>query len=108
MIDMRHVVVTDDSGLDAFAADSVMAVLHELAISKRKTIVASIHQPRQSIVDQGIDCLVLLSQGRTMYRGPPTHEALQWFEGRGGLVCPPKISPTGRSDKLVTCIRALA
>ena len=56
------------SGLDAFQALNVMSALKDLAVTKGRTIVASVHQPRSSIYAL-VDRLVLLSGGRLMYSG---------------------------------------
>ncbi len=56
------------SGLDATAAASIMKTLKALT-RLGMTIVTIIHQPRQEIFDS-LDSLVLLGEGRMIYRGP--------------------------------------
>lgn len=56
------------SGLDIIAAMQVVAHLKELALSGR-CVVCVIHQPSSSIL-QMFDDLMVLSEGRCIYRGP--------------------------------------
>eukprot|EP00884_Botryococcus_braunii_P000584 jgi/Botrbrau1/10526/Bobra.7_1s0007.1 len=64
------------SGLDSHAALVVMEHLRGLCAEGR-TVICSIHQPRQAIWDM-FDVVEVLSQGRLMYFGPKAR-ALQWF-----------------------------
>jgi energy-coupling factor transporter ATP-binding protein EcfA2 len=73
------------AGLDAFQALSVMNTMQKLARGGR-TVVASIHQPRSAIYEL-LDHLVLISEGRTVYRGDAKDAAA--FFAALGFVCPP-------------------
>ena len=53
------------SGLDSFQALSVCLTLKKLA-QEGKTIITSIHQPRNSIV-QLFDDLIIISEGKVVY-----------------------------------------
>ena len=55
------------TGLDSFAAQSIMQTLLKLANNSR-TVIATIHQPRSSIY-QMFDMLTLLTEGRIVYFG---------------------------------------
>ena len=82
--DSPAVVCADEptSGLDAFQAQRVMESLRDLARDERKTVVASIHQPRGSIVDLFDDVCLMAGGGRVVYCGPAA-DAARWFAARG-------------------------
>lgn len=46
------------------------------------TIIASIHQPRAFIFN-GFNKIVVLSEGRQLYAGPPS-QCVPWFENKLG------------------------
>eukprot|EP00884_Botryococcus_braunii_P014363 jgi/Botrbrau1/22928/Bobra.0030s0006.1 len=69
------------SGLDSHAALVLMQHLQYLAQGGR-TIISSVHQPRQAIWDM-FDKLELLSEGHLMFYGP-VHEATDWFRNSLG------------------------
>eukprot|EP00884_Botryococcus_braunii_P016094 jgi/Botrbrau1/3168/Bobra.37_2s0003.2 len=69
------------SGLDSYSALVLMQHLQCLAEGGR-TIISSIHQPRQAIWDM-FNKLVLLSEGFLMYFGP-VNEAKAWFQDNLG------------------------
>lgn len=68
------------SGLDSHAALVLMKHMRGLA-GKQRTLVCSIHQPRQAIWDM-FDKLEVLSEGFLLYFGR-TSEAVQWFQCLG-------------------------
>jgi ABC-type multidrug transport system ATPase subunit/ABC-type multidrug transport system permease subunit len=78
------------SGLDAYNASSLMETLKKLALEHNTTVVLSIHQPRSDIFHM-FDSLMVLSQGRLVYSGPPT-TATQHF-AKLGYVCPSDFNP---------------
>ncbi len=78
------------SGLDAFAALSVMSALKALA-SKGHTVVASIHQPRGAIWALFDDVLLLSEGGLPLYAGPAA-EAVAHLTAQG-CACPPGSNP---------------
>ena len=94
------VVCADEptSGLDAFQAQRVMESLRDLARDERKTVVASIHQPRGSIVDL-FDDVCLMAGGRVVYCGPAA-DAARWFGERAPA---PRVTP--RNFSWTSCPR---
>ncbi|CCH46552.1 Pleiotropic drug resistance protein [Wickerhamomyces ciferrii] len=58
------------SGLDSFTSSSIISLLNELAISEKKTIILTIHQPKYEIFEQ-FDNILLLSNGSVIYDGTP-------------------------------------
>eukprot|EP00884_Botryococcus_braunii_P000761 jgi/Botrbrau1/10686/Bobra.139_2s0016.1 len=83
VVDAPSVIFLDEptSGLDSHSALVLMQHLQYLAEGGR-TIISSIHQPRQAIWDM-FNKLVLLAEGYLMYFGPVT-EATDWFHHRLG------------------------
>lgn len=77
------------SGLDSFQAQRVMQLLKDLT-KKGNTVVASIHQPRNSIYAM-FDEITLMSEGRVIYSGPAT-EMTTYFATQG-YPCPSQINP---------------
>ena len=65
------------TGLDSFAAYNIMEHMAKLA-SGGHAVIATIHQPRQSIWDMFHKVLVL-SEGYQLYFGPPD-AAVGWFD----------------------------
>jgi ABC-type multidrug transport system ATPase subunit len=57
------------SGLDAFTALNIIKTIKDLAISQKKIILMTIHQPRTDILDM-IDKVFLLSMGKCVFFGP--------------------------------------
>ena len=56
------------TGLDSDSAATLVALLSHLAVSKRRTVVCTIHQPSSDICEL-FDDLLLLASGRLMYCG---------------------------------------
>eukprot|EP00884_Botryococcus_braunii_P002265 jgi/Botrbrau1/12039/Bobra.0293s0015.1 len=79
VVDAPSILFLDEptSGLDSYSALVLMQHLQHLATGGR-TIVSSIHQPRQGIWDM-FNKLVLLSEGFLMYYGP-VDEVTHWFQ----------------------------
>jgi ABC-type multidrug transport system ATPase subunit/ABC-type multidrug transport system permease subunit len=75
------------SGLDAASALRVMKTLKSLAVAGR-TVVATIHQPRSSIVEL-FDEIFLLSKGQVAYAGA---KPVEHFEALG-YPLPPRTNP---------------
>ena len=69
------------SGLDAFIAYNIIETLKELAVKQNKTILLTIHQPRETIMDM-FDNILLLSQGKPVFFGP-TSAAITHFANLG-------------------------
>ncbi|KAJ1516476.1 hypothetical protein HMI54_009322 [Coelomomyces lativittatus] len=73
------------SGLDSYHALKLMQTLAQLAQIQKKTIICTIHQPRQDVYAL-FDRVVLMSQGHIIYQGPAS-ESQNYFSQRG-LGCP--------------------
>ena len=73
------------SGLDSYQAFRVIKALKKLCEEKNATVICSIHQPRQKIVDL-FDDVSVLSQGKLMYHGPIRD--LKSTFSRIGFECP--------------------
>lgn len=89
--DAKDIVCADEptSGLDAFQAHRVVASLKRLCGGgggggeKRRTVIASVHQPRGSIVSMFDDACVL-AHGRVVYCGPLEDDiCVKWFASQG-------------------------
>jgi len=94
------------SGLDSAMAESVMKQLKDLAVGKggkKRTVIATIHQPSSEIYGMFDKLLVIVSDksstGRTAFFGSPD-DALKHFEGLGHP-CPTYLNPP---DHFMRCI----
>ncbi|KAI8917028.1 ABC-2 type transporter-domain-containing protein [Powellomyces hirtus] len=76
--------------LDAATANNICDMLKKLARKNGKTIIMTIHMPRETILDM-IDKVALMSKGQMVWFGP-AKEALAHFE-RLGHKCPPQTNP---------------
>ncbi|KAI9176110.1 hypothetical protein H9P43_006475 [Blastocladiella emersonii ATCC 22665] len=87
-----QVVLLDEctTGLDAFTAYSVMALLKGLAQTQGKTIVCTLHQPSSEIFDI-IDDILILVKGEILYHGP-AKDMVDYFSARG-FDCPRFTNP---------------
>ena len=102
------------SGLDAFTALNIGSTLARLAAQEGRTVVATLHQPREGLFGM-LDQFVLLAQGRIVYAGPGGEAVLAYFEARG-CPCPPRTNPADcvvdaasidlRNDKAEAATRA--
>ena len=79
------------SGLDAFTALNIGATLARLAAQEGRTVVATLHQPREGLFAM-LQQFVLLAQGRIVYAGPGGDAVLRYFEARG-CPFPPRTNP---------------
>ena len=79
------------SGLDAFTALNIGITLHRLAREEGRTVVASVHQPREGLFAL-FHQFVLMAQGRLVYVGAGGTAALAYFEQQR-LPCPPHSNP---------------
>jgi hypothetical protein len=79
------------SGLDAFTAFNIGTTLARLAESEGRTVVATLHQPREGLFAL-LHQFLLLARGRTVYAGPAGAAVLAYFEARGHA-CPPRTNP---------------
>ncbi|KRX03038.1 P-loop containing nucleoside triphosphate hydrolase [Pseudocohnilembus persalinus] len=70
LISDPEVLVLDEptSGLDSYTAWLVVHNLKQLAIKQNKTIIITIHQPSQDIVEL-FDRLILMRKGQIIYQG---------------------------------------
>jgi hypothetical protein len=84
------------SGLDAFTALNIGTMLARLAEREGRTVVATLHVPREGLFAM-LHQVVLLAQGRIVYAGAGGDDALGYFERRGHA-CPPHCNP---ADHLV-------
>ena len=73
------------SGLDSFQALNVIKALKNLCERRNTTVVCSIHQPRQKIIDL-FDDVTVLSSGKLMYHG--SMGALEGHFEKLGHKCP--------------------
>lgn len=80
MLKNPRVIFLDEptSGLDASVAQDIASWLHELTRARR-TVVATIHQPRLSIF-LNMDVVVLMASGEILYSGPPDQAALAFTQ----------------------------
>jgi ATP-binding cassette subfamily G (WHITE) protein 5 (sterolin 1) len=78
------------TGLDSFTARHLIRSLADLAHSRKKMIVVSIHQPRSELFPM-FDQVGLLSQGEMVYFGPQ-QEMVSYFTGLGHP-CPSHANP---------------
>ncbi len=79
------------SGLDAFTAFKLGATLCRLAEGEGRTVVATLHQPREGLFAL-LHQVALLAQGRLLYAGPGGDALLAYFEARGHA-CPERTNP---------------
>ena len=56
------------TGLDSFSALKITTTLKSLAINHNRTIICSIHQPSQKIIES-FQQIILLSRGRIIFNG---------------------------------------
>lgn len=77
------------SGLDSSSAYNVMQILHNIAASRRRTVVVSIHQPSFKILGT-IDAILLLSKGTVIHHG--TLSTLESFLDSSGFTVPPQLN----------------
>jgi ATP-binding cassette subfamily G (WHITE) protein 2 len=78
------------TGLDSFAAISVVNTLLGLARRSGRTVIFTIHQPSSEIWDL-LDSVLLLGRGRTIYYGPASQAVPHFSEL--GLPPPPYENP---------------
>ena len=76
------------TGLSAADALSVMHILRGLAF-RGHSVLITIHQPRQDIVDMFDKILLLTRDGRLAFLGPPT-ELVSHFQSFSGTECLPR------------------
>lgn len=90
------------SGLDAASAARIVRTLKRLAVRQGRTVIATIHQPRASILAM-FDQLLLLSGGRVVYYGP----AITAAEAAGRAVAVPRpIGVPGSATSMLEYFRA--
>jgi len=73
------------SGLDSTSAVALMKMLQHLAISQKKTVITSIHQPSSALF-RGFDKLIMLAEGNVVYFGTP-RDSLPYLKEQK-LACP--------------------
>ena len=78
------------TGLDSFTARRLVQSLADLAHSKKKMILVSIHQPRSELFPM-FDQVGLLSQGEMVYFGPQ-QDMVSYFTALGHP-CPTYANP---------------
>lgn len=87
------------SGLDAFTANSIMEVLHGLALEGR-TLVMTIHQARSDLFKHFGNVLLLARGGTPAFAGS-AKDMLPYFN-RQGFECPPHTNPADFALDLIT------
>ncbi|EZG59147.1 putative ABC transporter [Gregarina niphandrodes] len=92
LLDEPRVLFLDEptSGLDAALAFDVIQTLRKIAEDKGRTIVCTIHQPRNEVYAM-FDRLLLLRTGKCIYHGP-CEGALEFF-AKIGHPCPDDYNP---------------
>ncbi|KAJ3023038.1 hypothetical protein HKX48_004520 [Thoreauomyces humboldtii] len=78
------------TGLDSNTANSIVEMMKGFATKTGKTIIMTIHMPRETILDM-IDKVALISKGRMVWFGP-AKDALAHFENLGHK-CPKQTNP---------------
>jgi ABC-type multidrug transport system ATPase subunit len=88
LISDPNVLMLDEptSGLDSLTSFIIVRYLHELAHTRRKTIIMTIHQPNSEIFYL-FDTLMLMVEGRTIFQGK-AGSAAPYFADKFNLVCP--------------------
>jgi ABC-type multidrug transport system ATPase subunit len=87
------------SGLDAFTANSIMEVLHGLAMEGR-TLILTIHQARSDLFKHFGNVLLLARGGSPVYAGA-ARDMLGYFT-RQGYECPTHTNPADFALDLIT------
>ncbi|KAK1282347.1 ABC transporter G family member 8 [Acorus calamus] len=87
------------SGLDSASAFNVMQTLSEIAASRRRTVILSIHQPSYKILST-IDAILLLSKGTVLHHG--TLSSLQTHLLSNGFQVPPQLNPLEYSMEILS------
>ncbi len=87
------------SGLDAFIAYNIIETLKEIATTQNKTILLTIHQPRETIMHM-FDNILLLSQGKPVFFGP-TDAAISHFTNLS-YPCPRLTNPADHFIDIIT------
>eukprot|EP00878_Enallax_costatus_P008135 GHUV01008507.1.p1 GENE.GHUV01008507.1~~GHUV01008507.1.p1 ORF type:complete len:595 (+),score=137.00 GHUV01008507.1:227-2011(+) len=83
VVSLPHILLLDGplSGLDSFAALSVVRYLKSIAETQHAAVVFTLHQPRAAIWAQ-MNKVTLLASGHMMYSGA-TDDLVPWFESLG-------------------------
>lgn len=86
------VLILDEptSGLDSSSAFNVVQSLKAIAVSRKRTVVLSIHQPSFKILSF-IDSILLLSKGAAVHHG--SMASLDQFLLSNGFVVPSQLNP---------------
>lgn len=87
------------SGLDAYTAYSIIETISSLTRNEAKSVIMTIHQPREDILLL-CDKVMLLCEGKCIFLGPP-QVALDYFQGLG-YSCPRYVNPADFFIDLVT------
>eukprot|EP00834_Sanchytrium_tribonematis_P004320 NODE_206_length_12919_cov_0.381357.p2 type:complete len:548 gc:universal NODE_206_length_12919_cov_0.381357:8869-10512(+) len=87
------------TGLDSFIAYNIIQTLKNLAARENRSILMTIHQPRETIVAL-FDKIMLLSKGRCIFFGN-IQEALDYFS-KNGFPCPENTNPANFFIDLIT------
>ncbi|PFH56705.1 hypothetical protein XA68_16120 [Ophiocordyceps unilateralis] len=79
------------SGLDSTGSQQVVQYLRDLAKASNLIIICSIHQPSAAVFHK-FDKLLLVSEAKTCYFGPPS-DAVEYFQEAMGNHMPPDANP---------------
>lgn len=77
--------------MDAFTASTIIQSLRSIAVKWNRTVLLTIHQPREYILTL-FDKIILLSDGHVVYSGG-VQGAVEHFENCG-FPCPPNTNPS--------------
>lgn len=72
LLNSSRILLLDEptSGLDSFTSSSIVGLLDDLAKSEAKTIIMTIHQPKQELFEK-FGSVLLLGDGHVLYEGRP-------------------------------------
>ena len=87
------------SGLDSFISFNIIKTLKDLVKADNRTVLMTIHQPRETIVEL-FDKILLMSRGHCVFFGN-IKAALEYFE-EAGFPCPEYSNPCNHFIDLIT------
>ncbi|KAJ3088017.1 hypothetical protein HK102_009773 [Quaeritorhiza haematococci] len=113
LLQSPHILVLDEptSGLDAKSALDVMGMLRFLARKRGKTVICSIHQPRQEIFEL-FSKVVVMNHGRIAFTGNPqdslSHFGRMMIKSGGSSGLRSQLSMANLADKMLDLVASNA